>query len=70
MFISMVITCVTVCETVFELAESFYASTTLLVGISIYVLTIVHYVHILKLIEKFKQFIGKSKHKTSKFGST
>lgn len=64
--ILMVTSGVFAASSLYELSLSFYLCTTTMVMISLYVLSIFHYDNIVKLIEKFEQFIEKSKLKYKK----
>ena len=60
-FMSMVISCITATKSLYDIAVSFYLSTTSLVTMTLYVLNIVHIGNIFKLTEKFERFIERSK---------
>lgn len=57
----MLISCATAATSVFEQALSFYLCTTSIVATSVYILYIVQYSRILKLIDEFEQIVEQSK---------
>lgn len=61
LFVLMAISGVTSVASFFELALNFYLCTTTMVIITLYILNILQYGGVLKLIEKFERLIEKSK---------